>query len=425
MSKVLINIHSAIGSEEDYAGFTEMMGEEINFFSAKNMEDFLNEEATKAADTIVVDIESPGGDVVEGLAIYDMLREQRMNGKKVKTIGRQFDSIASIIMLAGSERIAHKGAEPLIHNAWLSPVDLDPDMELNSQTLAMIKETNDIADGQILAIYAENAGRDKAGELKEIMMNSTKLSDEQILGYGFAYELVSGGEKKALRALAFNGNVIKNLKEDTMSKEVVTREEFQTGLDKLVDKLKGLFSAKRKNMLVELADGSSVYVDVAEGEDPVGAAAYMVEDGIPTEQPAAAGEYPIASGGSIVIGEGGMVESAEMPVPSAEEDEDYPSKEMQALKNELEAAKKLAADLQAQLDAQKAEAVEQQKETEKVMAGVMAEIKALKNSVIGDHDPANELERKMKASSELRKKVAEMKPSERRLYMKKLEAQKF
>ena len=65
---------------------------------------------------INVHINSYGGEVSEGLAIYNLLKAFP---HKVTTINDGFAcSSASVVFMAGTERVMNKGSLLLIHNAW-------------------------------------------------------------------------------------------------------------------------------------------------------------------------------------------------------------------------------------------------------------------------------------------------------------------
>ena len=66
---------------------------------------------------VTVNINSPGGDMFEGLAIYNLLREYQ--GKvTVKVLGLAA-SAASIIAMAGDDIQIGRGAFLMIHNCWV------------------------------------------------------------------------------------------------------------------------------------------------------------------------------------------------------------------------------------------------------------------------------------------------------------------
>ena len=67
-------------------------------------------------DQINVYINSYGGEVAEGLAIYNQLKRHKA---KVKTICDGFAcSAASVVFMAGDERVMSTASLLMIHNAW-------------------------------------------------------------------------------------------------------------------------------------------------------------------------------------------------------------------------------------------------------------------------------------------------------------------
>ena len=70
-------------------------------------------------DTINVHINSMGGYVNEGIAIYNVLKN---HSAKVNTVVEGFAcSSASVIFMAGNDRIMNPASALMIHNAWMQP----------------------------------------------------------------------------------------------------------------------------------------------------------------------------------------------------------------------------------------------------------------------------------------------------------------
>lgn len=67
---------------------------------------------------VVVNINSPGGDYFEGLAIYNLLREHK--GRVVVKILGIAASAASVIAMAGDEVQIARAGFLMIHNAWVT-----------------------------------------------------------------------------------------------------------------------------------------------------------------------------------------------------------------------------------------------------------------------------------------------------------------
>lgn len=265
------------------------------YFSSSMLRSFFEKEAPQA-EAYEITIDSPGGDVVDGFAMYDLIRQQ---SKPVTTIALRADSIASVVFLAGSTRKVVKGASFVIHNAWISPADLEPNLMLNAQTLDRIKDINEDADQKILAAYMERAGRDSSFALRSLMEAETSLNAEQLTEFNFATEIIEGTPSKALRAFAFNSQTI-NIKGETMS------EERLTLIEKGLNSLKALLKGSHKAMLIQVPDGPELYVFSEDGEFE-GKRAVIAEGGEPTEQPAPEGTHSLSDGREIVVGAGGMI----------------------------------------------------------------------------------------------------------------------
>src|SRR4051812_9573897 len=68
---------------------------------------------------IEVRINSAGGYVMEGLAIFNALVRAQQDGRKVTTfIDGLAASMASVIAMAGDERVMADNALMMIHNPW-------------------------------------------------------------------------------------------------------------------------------------------------------------------------------------------------------------------------------------------------------------------------------------------------------------------
>ena len=301
------------------------------FTQPKELRAFLEDNAD--AEEIEITFDSIGGDVVQGFEIYDLLKQVGRT-TKLTTIAQRADSIASVGFLAGSVRKAVRGCSFLIHSAWLSPTDLDPEVRLNELTLDEIKKVNQTADSQILAVYAEVAGRQIAGQLSDLMKKETKLSAEELLRLNFATEIIDGApDTQARRAIAYNSLAFNietaaaeaaekelNLKQEAMDNTLLDR--IAKGMDAMSARLKAMGASKA--MTLELADGQKLYIFSEDGELAGKSAVIATPEGEPTEQPAPAGTHNIADGRSIVVGEGGMIESVSeaAPAPAPEPSED-------------------------------------------------------------------------------------------------------
>lgn len=141
-------------------------------------------------DSITVYINSYGGEVAEGLAIYNMLK--RFNS--VTTVVDGFAaSIASVIFMAGSKRIMNPASLLLIHNAW---------SHVSGNASDMRKEANDLdtITASSITAYMErvNIGEDK---LHELMDAETWITPEDAVNMGFATEAGKAAVNQSARGV--------------------------------------------------------------------------------------------------------------------------------------------------------------------------------------------------------------------------------
>jgi ATP-dependent protease ClpP protease subunit len=138
------------------------------------------------AKEIIIYINSYGGSVFEGTAIYSQLR--RHPAQKTVYVDGFAASVASVIAMAGDKVIMPKNTMMMIHNMWncvcgnarqlrKAADDLDTIMEGNRQ--AYLQKSN------------EKISEEK---LVELLDAETWLTAEQCIEYGFADELL---EKEA------------------------------------------------------------------------------------------------------------------------------------------------------------------------------------------------------------------------------------
>ena len=111
---------------------------------------------------IYFDINSPGGCVYDGLAIYDFIREINMKGKHniIAKLNGSVASMATIVMLACNERIAGKNTSFLIHS--ISSIEYGKLMDLVDSVKEIERLTNILH-----KIYIENTNLTE-DELEEI-----------------------------------------------------------------------------------------------------------------------------------------------------------------------------------------------------------------------------------------------------------------
>lgn len=142
-------------------------------FTAKRMSGALRAIGNKP---ITVQINSPGGDLFEGIAIYNMLRAHP--AKVTVEVMGWAASAASVIAMAGDEIIMGLGTFMMVHNAWGVVVGNRHDFT----EAAGLFET---FDGAIVDIYEARSGANRA-TIEKLMDAETFLGPTEAVANGFA-----------------------------------------------------------------------------------------------------------------------------------------------------------------------------------------------------------------------------------------------
>lgn len=130
---------------------------------------------------LTVNINSPGGDVFEGLAIYNLLRAHPAK-VTVNVVGLAA-SAASFIAMAADEINIGRAAFMMIHNAWVIAAGDRNDFKDFADWLAQFDET--LAD-----IYSARTGVD-AKTVAKLMDAETWMGGQKAVDEGFADDLLA------------------------------------------------------------------------------------------------------------------------------------------------------------------------------------------------------------------------------------------
>ena len=145
-------------------------------------------QALSGVTTLNVRLNSYGGDVFEGLAIYRLLADHPAN--VVTFIDGIAASIASVIAMAGNDiRIAEAG-EIMIHDAW--SVAIGPAAELRA-----VADRLDAISSSIADVYAARTGQPKE-QIQAWMTAETTFQSADAVKHGFA-QMVMPNVKAAAR----------------------------------------------------------------------------------------------------------------------------------------------------------------------------------------------------------------------------------
>lgn len=137
-------------------------------------------------ENINVYINSYGGEVGEGMAIYNALKRHKA---KVTTIVDGFAcSISSVIFAAGDERIMSNTSLLMIHNAWTYAAGDSNELKKKAEDLEKVTQLSINAYMNIVNIEEE--------ELKEMMSTDTWINVDEALEMGFATKSIEAEEKE-------------------------------------------------------------------------------------------------------------------------------------------------------------------------------------------------------------------------------------
>lgn len=192
------------------------------FDSDVTADEFVKQIEEITAKEIIVYINSYGGEVSQGIAIYNALKRHEAT---VTTVCDGFAcSIASVIFMAGDVRKMHKSSLLMIHNAWTVAQGNAEELEKQAEDLRVINEA-------VKSAYADkiNISED---ELVKLLDAESWLAPTDALSMGFATEIVD--EEETTKASASAG---KKVFDALTKKEEETENELEKTLDKLMEKL--------------------------------------------------------------------------------------------------------------------------------------------------------------------------------------------
>lgn len=184
-------------------------------------------------------INSGGGSVFGGMAIYNMLKRNKAN--KTVYVDGLAGSISSVIAMAGDKVIIPKNAYLMIHKASSLVRGNSEDMRKMANTLDKIEEG-------ILNVYADNL---KDGvdieEIKQLMEEETWFTGEEASKY---FNIEVGEEVKAVACasdLTCYNKAPKELKEEPESITSKLIANIEIDYKKLAEELKNKFDETPEN----------------------------------------------------------------------------------------------------------------------------------------------------------------------------------
>ena len=274
-----LRIYNQIVNEEDKVFLQDWYGTDGVCY--KDIPEFLDS-MEEGDNEIDIKLHCPGGDCIEGWAIYDALRN---SGKTISaTIEGECSSMATIILLAAPKerRFGFENARMCIHNPAVAWLDLWSDerltadeiknlkAKLTAQEISLIEEQN-----KILNLYVERTGADR--EELQSLMNEDKYVD-------MARAAKLGFIASTLAPNTDNKKKHKSSKSSKMAKEQI---KIENRIVKKLLSLAGIAKIEDVQILdqkITAADGTEFTVEREDGDPQVGDKAYpngtyVLEDG--------------------------------------------------------------------------------------------------------------------------------------------------
>lgn len=168
---------------------------------------------------VTVRINSPGGDVFDGMAIYNALDSHK--GNVTIRVDSLAASMAGTIATVGKKVQAYKNAMFMYHNAWTVEVGNQYELRDTANLLEKI-------DGNILDAYQKKSKKGKK-ELTEMMKATTWMTAQEAFDYGFVNEIIDGKSVKAEFELSMYANVPDSLISQEHGKDL-SRKELEHAL---------------------------------------------------------------------------------------------------------------------------------------------------------------------------------------------------
>jgi ATP-dependent Clp protease protease subunit len=138
-------------------------------------------------DEINLRMNSPGGEVFEGITIYNVLKNHK--ARVIVDIDGLAASIASVIAMAGDEIRMADNALMMIHDAWGFAVGTADDMRKTADTM-------DKVNGTIIGTYVKRTSKEEA-KIIDMMHAETWMTAKEAKENGFIDQITDALEMAA------------------------------------------------------------------------------------------------------------------------------------------------------------------------------------------------------------------------------------
>ena len=240
MNEKWYNIQNKAGETADIYIF-----DEIGTYGV-TAQDFISEIKGLKDMPINLRINSLGGDVFDGMAMYNVIK--RREAKTTVYIEGIAASIATIIALGADEVIMAENSLFMIHNAWGGTSGEAKDMRKTAETLDKI--TSELTD-----IYVKKTGL-SYDTLAEMMDEESWLNAQEAFDLGFI-DTISDSIKVAAK---YDVSKFKNITQE----EIKNKLSININNKKMTNELKDWFNSKVEEIVTAVKGEVKVSADVAE-----------------------------------------------------------------------------------------------------------------------------------------------------------------
>lgn len=186
---------------------------------------------------INVRINSVGGEVFQGFAIYQALREHPANINV--TVDGVAASIASVIAMAGDKVTMARNAQMMIHDGHVA-------IQGDAATLTKMVDLLDRASNNIASVYAERCGG-SIEDWRGAMKAETWYTADEAVAAGLADEVISGSKRAArnvseLQIFNYAGREFAPAPKTFDAIEPEASKEYNIDIDSLVNQIKEGFN---------------------------------------------------------------------------------------------------------------------------------------------------------------------------------------
>lgn len=203
--------------EAKSAGETDVsIYDEIGFFGVTASQ-FTRELALISTPTINLHLNSPGGDVFDGIAIYNALKAHKATVNVV--VDSIAASIASVIAMAGDTVTMSRGSMMMIHEPFALVIG-------DSREMRKAAESLDLMGDSIAEIYAARAGKTRE-DWRDAMAEETWYSADDAVKAGLADRV---GEQATAKN-TFDLSIFRNYRELPDSPAPEKAEDDDTPID--------------------------------------------------------------------------------------------------------------------------------------------------------------------------------------------------